>query len=107
MDSTIVIYWLRKEIATLKPIVANRVSEILRNSQTDQFNHVPGNQNSAELAPRECVSEQLKTTSLWWNGSEWLQLSSEQWPTFLETTLSQNEVNSDKAETKACYCSAH
>lgn len=79
-DSTIVIHWLNRNIESLKPFVSNRISEILKNSQINQWNHVPGSQNPADLVSRGSSAEKLKNSSLWWNGPDCLKSASNLWP---------------------------
>lgn len=71
-DSTIVLYWLRGDSSSLKTFVSNRVGEIQRLTDVDQWNHVAGSENPADLISRGCSAETLIQSKVWWYGPEWL-----------------------------------
>lgn len=86
-DSTIALHWINKPLHALKLYVANRVKEILKNSQVQNWNHVRTKQNPADLVSRGLAAEELIASKLWWNGPKWLQCKQEQWPKPLEIPL--------------------
>lgn len=106
-DSTIVIHWLKKNIQSLKPFVANRIETILSTSNVESWRHVPGNQNPADLLSRGCSSEQLREERLWWNGPHWLLQSSDCWPRSTILRLNDDEITADEAESKGQVLTAH
>ena len=59
--------------------VANRAAEILENSSMDQWRHVKGVENPADIGTRGMSIEGLKE-SVWLNGPAWLQTDDENWP---------------------------
>ncbi|XP_011174462.3 uncharacterized protein LOC105206677 [Solenopsis invicta] len=71
-DSMVVLHWLRGDTSRWKPFVYNRVAEILEILPASQWNHVKGSENPADLISRGATPAQLKDSSLWWNGLEWL-----------------------------------
>ncbi|XP_076290996.1 uncharacterized protein LOC143214168 [Lasioglossum baleicum] len=77
-DSSTVITWIRKN-SNWATFVYNRVKEIREFSNSEQWRHVPGNLNPADLPSRGCTTDQL-LVSRWWEGPEWLRLKSENWP---------------------------
>jgi hypothetical protein len=54
----------------LQTYVANRVSDIVGLNPNCVWRHIPGNQNSADIASRECSPTELQTNDLWWSGPE-------------------------------------
>ena len=58
-DSTNVLYWVRNQSRIFKPFVANRVAEIQRESNPDQWRHVPGEFNPADLPTRGVSATEL------------------------------------------------
>ena len=51
-DSTNVLYWVRNQSRNFKTFVANRIGEIQRLTNPEQWRHVPGELNPADLATR-------------------------------------------------------
>ena len=78
-DSSTVLLWLQAAHKKQQVFVANRAAEILENSSTDQWRHVKGVENPADIGTRGIYIEGLKE-SVWLNGSAWLQRSEDNWP---------------------------
>ncbi|XP_063533695.1 uncharacterized protein LOC134743993 [Cydia strobilella] len=72
-DSTVVLAWLNSHPNRWKTFVANRVSEILTTLDANQWSHVPSKLNPADYASRGLRPSELTTTSMWFNGPEYLQ----------------------------------
>ena len=71
-DSTLTLQYIKNTKHRLKVFVANRVSEILETSDADQWSHVPGNINPADLLTRG-VSDPVKLmTNRWFIAPEFL-----------------------------------
>ena len=79
-DSTITLSWIKTQPVRLKTFVANRVVTIIDNVPPLHWRHVPTNQNTADLGSRGVSAEQLVSSSLWWNGPDWLGKSPQRWP---------------------------
>ncbi|XP_062558125.1 uncharacterized protein LOC134223002 [Armigeres subalbatus] len=79
-DSTIVLHWLSANPSTWQTFVANRVAEIQELTTNCTWNHVPGDQNPADMISRGVNVDQLLDESLWWNGPAWLGTCSAAWP---------------------------
>lgn len=46
----------------------------------DQWRHVPGVENPADVASRGIMPSELRQHSLWWSGPQWLKMVSQHWP---------------------------
>ncbi|CAH2020014.1 unnamed protein product, partial [Acanthoscelides obtectus] len=79
-DSTIVLGWLKSNPSTLKPFVANRVSEIQRLTESIEWHHVSTLDNPADIVSRGLSPSSLMHSKLWFHGPDWL-LYLDQWPT--------------------------
>ena len=75
--------------------VANRVTEILEATSKDQWRHVPGDLNPADLAsrgimdPARLMTANQKGTS-WFNGPAFMSLKEEEWPPPFVQNLAQD-----------------
>ena len=78
-DSENVWYWVRNQSRAFKPFVSNRIGEIQRKTNPDQWRHVPGVLNPADLATRGLTIDQLASSTLWTEGPEFLN-DEAQWP---------------------------
>ena len=77
-DSTTALAWIRRE-EDWGTFVGNRVKEIRQHTNGNQWKHVPGEINPADLPSRGCTPSQL-LESRWWEGPKWLRESREKWP---------------------------
>ncbi|XP_048001299.1 uncharacterized protein LOC125238053 [Leguminivora glycinivorella] len=71
-DSTIALSWLRMQPNLLKPFVQNRVAQIHEITKEYSWHHVSGKCNPADLVSRGVQLDALRTSSLWWNGPDFL-----------------------------------
>ena len=78
-DSSTVLQWLQAAHKKQQVFVANRAAEILEHSSMDQWRHVKGVENPADIGTRGMSIEGLKE-SAWLNGPAWLQADEEKWP---------------------------
>ena len=76
-DSTTVLAWIRRQ-EDWGTSVGNRVNEIRRTTRPEQWYHVPGLQNPADLPSRGCSPVRLVETR-WWEGLGWLRQSRDNW----------------------------
>ena len=91
-DSSTVIQWLQAAHKKQQVFVANRAAEILENSSMDQWRHVKGVENPADIETRGMSIEGLKE-SVWLNGPAWLQADEEKWP---KTWCQVNELEPEQ-----------
>ncbi|GFV91388.1 integrase catalytic domain-containing protein [Trichonephila clavipes] len=74
----VVLRWIKKK-EPWNTFVGNRVKEIIDLTNIDDWRHVNGEVNPADLATRCCDwSDLLK--SKWWEGPGWLYSDEESWP---------------------------
>ena len=71
-DSKTTLCWIRNA-ADWKQFVQHRVNEILRLSGKHDWGHCPGKDNPADIGSRGVLISELKNSSLWWSGPEWLK----------------------------------
>lgn len=75
-----VLWWIRGRGRDFRPFLANRIGEIQMHSNPVQWQHVPTDQNPADLCSRGASLLELAESSLWWNGPKWLIKPSREWP---------------------------
>ncbi len=95
-DSTNVLYWIRNESREFKPFVANRIGEIHRSTNPDQWRHIPGDINPADLLTRGLTATDLANNESWMEGPEMIQGEESTWPPRLpngevEKSIDKNE----------------
>ncbi len=95
-DSENVWYWVRNHSKQFKPFVANRIAEIQRTTSPEQWRHVPGKQNPADLATRGLSATELADSTLWLEGPPFLKGDESAWP----STPSRPTTVSDHCETR-------
>lgn len=72
----------------------HRVNEILGLPRKEEWGHVSGVKNPADLGSRGVIAEQLKESKLWREGQQWLRDGETHWPKPL------GEVGSAEVETE-------
>ena len=79
-DSQVVLQFVVNESRMFQTFVANRVSEIRDSTSPTQWRHVPGTQNPADICSRGLSASQLRESSLWWRGPDFLLQDRGSWP---------------------------
>lgn len=97
MDSLITLCWVRKEAATWKTFVRNRVQEIRRLSTANQWHYCPGTENPADLLTRGIGARSLIQSRSWWEGPAWIS-SSHHWPLQPASFDAQPEAATEEAK---------
>ena len=96
-DSLITLYRIRNGPEKYKTWVANRVKEIRRRTQIDQWHFVPGQLNPSDLASRSCDLKSLLDNEFWWEGPNFIRREESNWPEIKALTrleaIEQNEFD--------------
>ena len=79
-DSTTVLQWIYGSHQRQQIFVANRVAEILTNTQSHQWNHCPGETNPADDGTRGIPFRDFHSNTRWFQGPEFLKQPVSQWP---------------------------
>ena len=78
-DSTNVLQWLHGADKKQPVFAANRVAEILDSSSIDQWRHVEGTLNPADIGTRRKSVLELEKNE-WFTGPAWLREKEDAWP---------------------------
>ncbi|XP_035229049.1 uncharacterized protein LOC118201122 [Stegodyphus dumicola] len=93
-DSTVALTWIKRE-SSWNTFVGNRVTEIRKNRNPNDWHFVPGHMNPADFPSRGCDAKNL-LKSEWWEGPEWLWKSQEFWPLSEKQVIDENLVRSEE-----------
>lgn len=88
-DSTCVLSWINTK-EKLCSYVGSRISKILDVSETKQWNWIPTEKNSADLATKTTNSVDLSSESFWFKGPTFLRQS--ELPHFVPPTMSEEQI---------------
>ena len=99
-DSMTVLYWIQNR-GEWKTFVQHRVNEILNVSNKDQWGHVAGLENLADLGSRGVLGTELKNDRLWWDGPKWLISGVESW---LNVSFVEESTEVSEERKKKCCC---
>ena len=91
-DSALTLQYIKNTKNRMKVFVANRVTEILDASKSDQWRHVPGAENPADLASRGVTDPDRLVTGNWFSGPEFLYKDEDAWPNMSVEALSPDDV---------------
>ena len=100
-DSTIVLQWLAQLPRTWNTFVANRVSQTQETLPRSDWKHVPTAVNPADLASHGVLADTIISSSLWWNGPDWLTKDERHWPNLQPSLVEASEKRTVKAKTNA------
>ncbi|XP_044766589.1 uncharacterized protein LOC123322673 [Coccinella septempunctata] len=96
-DSTTVIAWIQRN-EEWGTFVHNRVEEIRRLTPLENWHHIPGSRNPADLPSRGCSPTHL-LESKWWEGPDWLYQQKSGWPMTKQLTTDEGEILREKKKT--------
>ena len=72
-DSLIALWWIKQNHKTWKLWIQKRVQKIREKVNTEHWNYVISENNSADIAIRRSSSNSLLKNLLWWNGPSFLE----------------------------------
>ena len=73
--------WIKSQSRALKPFVANRVASIQEGTEINQWHHVPGKENPADIVSRGInLCELEDCDNMWLSGHDFLKQSDDLWP---------------------------
>ena len=103
-DSTISLCWISNEDCKLKQFVNSRVKEIHRLVGKDDFYHVSGDKNPADILTRGDIRiEDLREESCWQKGEPWMKLPLEEMPiqsySDICSSMEEDEIEDFEKET--------
>ncbi|GBM05479.1 hypothetical protein AVEN_94768-1 [Araneus ventricosus] len=78
-DSQITLFWIKGTANKFKPFIKNRIEEIVKLTSPEDWYFCPGKSNSSDLASRGTSVFELRDNPVWFQGPEWLELTSEYW----------------------------
>ena len=79
-DSKIVLHYIQNESRRFHTFVANRVSEIHGSSKVEEWRHISGKDNPADVGSRGTSLSKLKDLKVWWRGPAFLEVDRDKWP---------------------------
>ncbi|XP_059097294.1 uncharacterized protein LOC131891683 [Tigriopus californicus] len=79
-DSETVLKYIRNETKRFQRFVSNRVAYIRKRTEVDQWHHVPGDLNPADVASRGMNIHDFIRCKEWKFGPEFLRLDKSTWP---------------------------
>ena len=94
LDSMTALYWIFNN-GEWKQWVQCRVTEILKLTKKENWGHVEGTNNPADLGSRGVSASHLRDSQLWWKGPDWLTKGRNEWPKSLVIDESQ-EVGKER-----------
>ena len=96
-DSLITLHWIKANTRQWKTFVSNRVQNIKRYSEPENWNWCPGESNPADLVSRGMKLKDLGESELWLNGPKWMKKDKEFYPK-KDIGEETNEVLREKRE---------
>ncbi len=101
--STNVLYWARNQSRNFKAFVANRVGEIQRSMNPNQWRHIPGETNPADLPTRGLSASQLSQCQAWMEGPEFLKKDESTWPEKLTGNPTSEDEECEHRKNKSTF----
>lgn len=84
-DSENVWFWVQSQSHEFKPFVGNQIGEIQRTTSPEQWWHVPGTCNPADLPTRRLSAKELTDSKFWMQGPTFMEGDESAWPSLPPT----------------------
>jgi len=91
-DSSVVLSWLTSGPKHFKIFVTNRVAKIRQLSPDCTWNYVSTHDNPADPASRGLMPKLILSSSIYWNGPEFVRLPKDHWPSSKFTPLAPSQL---------------
>ncbi|XP_022171761.1 uncharacterized protein LOC111034731 [Myzus persicae] len=91
-DSSVVLSWLTADPKQFKIFVTNRVAKILQLLPDCVWNYVSTHDNPADPASRGLMPKLMLSSSIYWDGPEFVRLPEDQWPPSKFTPLVSSQL---------------
>ena len=98
-DSMVALWWISNR-GEWSVFVSNRVKEINEVTSAENWRHVPGKINPADVLSRGCSPQQLLDLK-WYEGPTWLKQEPEEWP-LTKLDCEVKEVNAERRKVSLC-----
>ena len=95
-DSAVALTWIKRD-DDWNTFVANRCKEIRKYTNPENWHHIAGVLNPADLPSRGCYPKTLAKGE-WWKGPSWLKLEEKDWPKS-KVLVPEEDVNKEKKKT--------
>ena len=92
------LHWIRNQSCEFKPFVANHVGEIHRSSNPQQWRHIPGDMNPADLPTRGLSVTELANSKVWVEGPSIIQCEESTWPPQLPNEQEEESTSNDERQ---------
>ena len=79
-DSMVTLHWIKGQSSSCKPFVANRVAEIQSTWDPECWRYCASKENPADLLTRGLSCSDMISSTLWWNGRQWMSSPCEPLP---------------------------
>ena len=98
-DSEITLIRIKSPPSKFTTFVANRVSQIQELTSIETWYYVPSAMNPADLVSRGILPAEMKQSSLWWKGPQFLYDKKENWPVSPNSPINSELMEYRKSET--------
>ena len=92
-DSMVALHWIKGQSSSWKPFVANRVAEVQSTWDPECWRYCGSKENPADLLTRGLSCSDMISSTLWWNGPQWMSSPCEPLPA---------QPENEAATAKAC-----
>ncbi|XP_068756894.1 uncharacterized protein [Montipora capricornis] len=101
-DSMVALHWIKGQSSSWKPFVANRVAEVQSTWDPECWRYCGSKENPADLLTRGLSCSDMISSTLWWNGPQWMFSPCEPLPAQPENEAAPAEACEEKRTTHVC-----